>query len=65
MPARARSSVVPGRVVGGDASSAQVAEIQRSRLLAAAVGAVDELGYANTTVADVDGSRAGVAAHVL
>jgi AcrR family transcriptional regulator len=31
---------------------AQVAEIQRSRLLAAAVHAVDELGWANTTVAD-------------
>ncbi len=33
--------------------SAQVAEIQRSRLLAAAVRAVDELGWANTTVADI------------
>lgn len=30
-----------------------VAEIQRSRLLAAAVRAVDELGWANTTVADI------------
>ncbi len=30
-----------------------MAEIQRSRLLAAAVRAVDELGWANTTVADV------------
>ena len=31
----------------------QVAEIQRSRLLAAAVRAADERGYANTTVADI------------
>ncbi len=34
-------------------SHARVAEIQRSRLLAAAVRAVDELGWANATVADV------------
>jgi AcrR family transcriptional regulator len=34
-------------------SHARVADIQRSRLLAAAVRAVDELGWANTTVADV------------
>ncbi len=34
-------------------SHGQVADIQRSRLLAAAVRAVDELGWANTTVADV------------
>ena len=37
----------------------QIVEIQRSRLLAAAVTAVDELGYADTTVADVT-SRARV-----
>ena len=42
-----------GREAGGQ--SAQLAEIQRSRLLAAAVRAVDELGWANTTVADVVG----------
>ena len=30
-----------------------MADIQRSRLLAAAVRAVDELGWANTTVADI------------
>ena len=30
-----------------------LADIQRSRLLAAAVRAVDELGWANTTVADI------------
>ena len=45
---RARAA---GRSAGGQ--SAQVAEIQRSRLLAAAVRAVDELGWANTTVADI------------
>jgi AcrR family transcriptional regulator len=37
----------------------QIVEIQRSRLLAAAVVAVDELGYADTTVSDVT-SRARV-----
>jgi AcrR family transcriptional regulator len=37
----------------------QIVEIQRSRLLAAAVSAVDELGYADTTVADIT-SRARV-----
>ncbi len=40
-----------GRDAGGQ--GAQLAEIQRSRLLAAAVRAVDELGWANTTVADI------------
>ncbi len=48
---------------GGDRSEIvqheQIIEIQRSRLLAAAVVAVDELGYADTTVADVT-SRARV-----
>ncbi len=38
---------------GGGGQSGRVAEIQRSRLLAAAVRAVDELGWANTTVADI------------
>src|SRR5580692_9072049 len=37
---------------GGGSQSGRVADIQRSRLLAAAVRAVDELGWANTTVAD-------------
>jgi AcrR family transcriptional regulator len=41
------------------ASHQQIIEIQRSRLLAAAVSAVDELGYADTTVADIT-SRARV-----
>ena len=45
---RARAA---GRAAGEP--SARVAEIQRSRLLAAGVRAVDELGWANTTVADV------------
>jgi AcrR family transcriptional regulator len=41
------------------ASHRQIVAIQRSRLLAAAVAAVDELGYADTTVAEVT-SRARV-----
>jgi len=49
-PAAARTRVARPRV---ERSHAQVADIQRSRLLAAAVRAVDELGWANTTVADV------------
>jgi AcrR family transcriptional regulator len=65
MPARTRSGVARGagaivvrRRERGAArevrpEGAQVAEIQRSRLLAAAVQAVDELGLASTTVADV------------
>ena len=43
--------VPPVRAPGGQ--SARVADIQRSRLVAAAVRAVDELGWANTTVADI------------
>jgi AcrR family transcriptional regulator len=65
MPARTRSGVARGasaigvrrreRGAGREArpEGVQVAEIQRSRLLAAAVRAVDELGWANVTVADV------------
>jgi len=45
--------------VGPAAPSAHVAGIQRRRLLAAAVAAVDELGYGRTTIADVT-SRARV-----
>ena len=68
MPARAVArrggrpvaASVPG---GGERSGlgrhGQIVEIQRSRLLAAAVAAVDELGYADTTVAEVT-SRARV-----
>ncbi len=38
---------------GAQGQGVRLAEIQRSRLLAAAVRAVDELGWANTTVADI------------
>jgi AcrR family transcriptional regulator len=59
-----RSGVAPVSAVGGGDRAGvgqreQVGEIQRSRLLAAAVVAVDELGYADTTVSDV-ASRARV-----
>ena len=58
-----RSGVARVPAVGGDRAGVgqreQVDEIQRSRLLAAAVVAVDELGYADTTVSDVT-SRARV-----
>ncbi len=46
-------------VAGTSVPREQLVEIQRSRLLAAAVVAVDELGYADTTVSDVT-SRARV-----
>ena len=49
MPARA----VVVRAPSTGAPHQQIIEIQRSRLLAAAVAAVDELGYADTTVSDV------------
>ncbi len=55
MPARAVTVRAPSPGV----SHEQIVEIQRSRLLAAAVSAVDELGYADTTVSDVT-SRARV-----
>jgi AcrR family transcriptional regulator len=42
-------------VTGGERESVRVAELQRARLLAAAVAAFDELGYVETTVADVTG----------
>ena len=41
------------RAAGQGAGGQRVADIQRSRLLAAGVRAVDELGWANTTVADI------------
>ena len=44
---------VADSVAGEGVSHAQIVEIQRSRLLAAAVNAIDELGYADTTVSDV------------
>src|ERR1700689_1783272 len=43
----------------GGAPRAQIGEIQRARLLSAAVGAIDELGYPSTTVAHIT-ARAGV-----
>ncbi len=46
-------------VAGTSVPREQLVEIQRSRLLAAAVIAVDELGYTDTTVADIT-SRARV-----
>ena len=54
---RSRAGVEP--VPGSSVPREQLVEIQRSRLLAAAVAAVDELGYADTTVSDVT-SRARV-----
>jgi AcrR family transcriptional regulator len=45
--------------VRGEVSHARVVEIQRSRLLAAALGAIDELGYPRVTVAHI-ASRARV-----
>ena len=41
------------RPSGGHAADGRLAEIQRSRLLAAAVGAIEEHGYAQTTVAHI------------
>ncbi len=60
---RVRPSAAAGVAGGGERSGfgqyEQIVEIQRSRLLAAAVVAVDELGYADATVAEVT-SRARV-----
>jgi AcrR family transcriptional regulator len=42
-------------VAGGGIAPGRIGEIQRSRLLVAAVTAVDELGYAGTTVGDITG----------
>ncbi len=43
------------RAVERGVSGARVAGIQRSRLFGACVGALDELGYEHTTVADITG----------
>jgi AcrR family transcriptional regulator len=51
-----RRAQAPARLVAPDG---RLVEIQRSRLLAGAVGAIDELGYAHTTVAQIT-SRARV-----
>ncbi len=52
-----RRAVASGSCEG--VSEGQLVEIQRSRLLAGAVGAIEELGYANTTVEHIT-SRARV-----
>ncbi len=55
----ARGGGAGGRERGRGAQPERFAEIQRARLLAAAVRAVDELGYPDTSVADIT-SRARV-----
>jgi AcrR family transcriptional regulator/DNA-binding MarR family transcriptional regulator len=58
--ARGRADAVRSRRVPGEKSSRErVVGIQRTRLLAAALGAIDELGYARVTVAHI-ASRARV-----
>jgi AcrR family transcriptional regulator/DNA-binding MarR family transcriptional regulator len=57
--ARGSRAAVSGSAAGRSVPRGQIVVIQRSRLLAAAVAAVDELGYAGTTVSDVT-SRARV-----
>jgi AcrR family transcriptional regulator len=56
---RAGRDVSRERRVARDVPRGQVSEIQRSRLIAAAVRAVEDLGYADTTVAQIT-SRARV-----
>jgi AcrR family transcriptional regulator len=53
--ARGRADAVRARAVPGERSSSRerVVEIQRTRLHAAALGAIDELGYARVTVAHI------------
>jgi len=58
-PVRASRAGAKGSRPGGRSSRVQVSEMQRSRLLGAAVAVVDELGYARTSVAHVT-SRARV-----
>ncbi len=53
---RERPARIPSR---GGLSTGQIVEIQRSRLLAGAVDAIEEFGYAQTTVAQIT-SRARV-----
>ena len=51
---RGRSAVVArSRASRGGGSRARVIEIQRSRLLAGALGAIEELGYPRVTVAHI------------
>jgi AcrR family transcriptional regulator len=61
-PARAGAGEVRRQTLvglGEGVSEGQLVEIQRSRLLAGAVGTIEELGYANTTVEHIT-SRARV-----
>jgi AcrR family transcriptional regulator/DNA-binding MarR family transcriptional regulator len=53
MPGSVRSRLVDSPAGGEGVPHPQVAEIQRSRLLAAAVRAVEELGYTQATVAHI------------
>ncbi len=57
--ARGRSDVVRSRAVPGEEPRERVVEIQRTRLLAATLGAIDDLGYPRVTVAHI-ASRARV-----
>ncbi len=58
--ARGRSDAVRSRAVPGEKSSRErVVEIQRTRLLAATLGAIDDLGYPRVTVGHI-ASRARV-----
>jgi AcrR family transcriptional regulator len=50
-----RARIANGRFEDRGIPCSQIVEIQRSRLLAAAIRAVDELGYAETTVAQITG----------
>ena len=59
MPSQVRRRPAVARSRGGRATQARFAGIQRSRLLSAAVRAVDELGYSDTSVGDIT-SRARV-----
>ncbi len=58
LPRQRRAAAAPATAPaaassGGDTPREQVAEIQRSRLLAAAVSEIDERGYAHATVAHI------------
>jgi AcrR family transcriptional regulator len=59
MPSRARTASPRASVVDRDTQGAQLVEIQRSRLIAGAVCAIEELGYAQTTVGHIT-TRASV-----
>ena len=64
---RGRSAAVArSHTSRGGASRARVIEIQRSRLLAGALGAIEDLGWIpRVTVAHIGFAGAGFAAHVL